>query len=226
MTRLLPYAAVALLAAAGVRAAFGVVGSGNFHVTNALVARGVRYHAARHEGGAATMADAYARMTGEVTVLSVHQGPGLTNAITGIAEATFARALSGSVPQRAATRGVLPGHAGEWAVENRPGFIDDVRRALYASKVVAYSQGFDQIAAASREYGWDIDRGAMARIWRGGCIIRARFLNRIVEAYERNPELPTLLADEYFAKIVADGEYLGDKSHGRYLARGTNQYVH
>jgi len=81
----------ALLAAAGVRAAFGVVGSGNFHVTNALVARGVRYHAARHEGGAATMADAYARMTGEVTVLSVHQGPGLTNAITGIAEAAKSR---------------------------------------------------------------------------------------------------------------------------------------
>jgi 6-phosphogluconate dehydrogenase len=67
---------------------------------------------------------------------------------------------------------------------------------------VAYSQGFDQIAAASEEYGWDIDRGAMARIWRGGCIIRARFLNRITEAYERQPDLPLLLADDYFADAV------------------------
>lgn len=80
-----------MLAEAGVRTAFGVVGSGNFHVTNALVGQGVRFVAARHEGGAATMADAYARMTGEVTVLSVHQGPGLTNAITGIAEAAKSR---------------------------------------------------------------------------------------------------------------------------------------
>uniref|UniRef100_UPI001C5EAFF0 thiamine pyrophosphate-binding protein n=1 Tax=Nonomuraea harbinensis TaxID=1286938 RepID=UPI001C5EAFF0 len=80
-----------LLAAAGVRAAFGVVGSGNFHLTNALVSHGVRFVAARHEGGAATMADAYARMTGEVAVVSVHQGPGLTNAITGLAEAAKSR---------------------------------------------------------------------------------------------------------------------------------------
>ncbi|MEU8385534.1 thiamine pyrophosphate-binding protein, partial [Streptosporangium sp. NPDC048865] len=79
------------LASLGVRAAFGVVGSGNFHVTNALVAYGARYVAARHEGGAATMADAYARLSGEVAVLSVHQGPGLTNAMTGIAEAAKSR---------------------------------------------------------------------------------------------------------------------------------------
>ena len=82
--------------------------------------------------------------------------------------------------------------------------MEDVRQALYASKVVAYSQGFDQIAAASAEFGWNIDRGAMARIWRGGCIIRARFLNRITEAYERDPELPLLLADDYFADVVGE----------------------
>jgi thiamine pyrophosphate-dependent acetolactate synthase large subunit-like protein len=79
------------LAALGVRVAFGVVGSGNFHVTNALVAHGGRFVAARHEGGAATMADAYARTSGTVAVLSVHQGPGLTNALTGIAEAAKSR---------------------------------------------------------------------------------------------------------------------------------------
>jgi thiamine pyrophosphate-dependent acetolactate synthase large subunit-like protein len=75
----------------GVRAAFGVVGSGNFHTTNALVAAGVRFVAAAHEGGAATMADAYARISGEPTVLSVHQGPGVTNAMTGITEAAKSR---------------------------------------------------------------------------------------------------------------------------------------
>ncbi|MER6576208.1 thiamine pyrophosphate-binding protein [Nonomuraea sp. NPDC001023] len=79
------------LAAGGVRTAFGVVGSGNFHVTNALVGHGVRFVAARHEGGAATMADGYARMSGEVGVVTVHQGPGLTNAMTGIAEAAKSR---------------------------------------------------------------------------------------------------------------------------------------
>jgi 6-phosphogluconate dehydrogenase len=81
-----------------------------------------------------------------------------------------------------------------------------VRAALYASKIVAYAQGFDVILAGAKEYGWDIDRGAIAKIWRGGCIIRAQFLNRIVEAYENNPEITTLLEGPYFAKAVADGE--------------------
>src|SRR4051812_22893934 len=125
--------------------------------------------------------------------------------ITGIAEATFARALSSSVPQREAARGTLPGADARWAITDRDAFVEDVRLALYASKVVAYSQGFDQIAAASAENDWDIDRGAMARIWRGGCIIRARFLNRITEAYERDPHLPLLLADEYFTGAVGNG---------------------
>ena len=125
--------------------------------------------------------------------------------VTGIAEATFARALSGGVAQRQAARGVLPGNTESWAVADEAAFVDDVRAALYASKVVAYSQGFDQIAAASAQYGWGIDRGAMARIWRGGCIIRARFLDRITEAYTRDPELPLLLADPYFTGVVGEG---------------------
>ena len=124
--------------------------------------------------------------------------------VTGIAEATFARALSGSAPQRVAGR-ALPAHPTPWDVADRDAFVEDVRRALYASKVVAYSQGFEQIAAASAEHGWDIDRGAMARIWRGGCIIRARFLDRITQAYERDAGLPLLLADPYFAQAVGEG---------------------
>jgi 6-phosphogluconate dehydrogenase len=134
---------------------------------------------------------------------TVQNGLDLGVPITGIAEATFARALSGSVPQREAAREVLPAHTEAWTVTDPEGFIEDVRQALYASKVVAYSQGFDQIAAASAEYGWDIDRGAMARIWRGGCIIRARFLNRITEAYERTPDLALLIADPYFTEAIS-----------------------
>ncbi|MCR6647617.1 MAG: NADP-dependent phosphogluconate dehydrogenase [Cellulomonas sp.] len=136
---------------------------------------------------------------------TVQNGLDLGVPITGIAEATFARALSGGVAQRDAARGTLVADVAPWALEDREAFVEDVRLALYASKVVAYSQGFDQIAAASAQFGWDIDRGAMARIWRGGCIIRARFLNRITEAYERDADLPLLLADEYFTAAVGAG---------------------
>lgn len=140
--------------------------------------------------------------TGKWTVQS---GLDLGIPLTGIAEATFARALSASTPQREAARQVLPADAADWEVTDRDAFIEQVRKALYASKVVAYSQGFDQIAAASAEYNWQIDLGAMARIWRGGCIIRAKFLDRITEAYERNPELPLLVADPYFTEAVSAG---------------------
>lgn len=124
--------------------------------------------------------------------------------ITGISEATMARALSSSTPQREAAR-ALPALAEGFTITDREAFIEDVRRALYASKVIAYSQGFDQIAAASAEYGWDVDRGACARIWRGGCIIRAHFLDRITEAYQRDPQLPLLISDKFFASALADG---------------------
>src|SRR5262249_25873909 len=82
---------------------------------------------------------------------------------------------------------------------------EGVRRALYASKVVAYAQGFDHIATGSAEYGWNVDRGAMATIWRGGCIIRGRFLARVREAYYGGPALPTLLFAPYFAAAGRDG---------------------
>jgi len=123
--------------------------------------------------------------------------------VTGIAEATFARSTSGSTPQREAARGVLKGEEQTLEIADPKQFVDDLQKALYAAKLVSYSQGFDEIAAGAKEYGWDIDLGAMARIWRGGCIIRARFLNRITEAYERNAELPLLLADEYFTTEIA-----------------------
>ncbi len=121
--------------------------------------------------------------------------------ITGIGEATFARALSSSPIQRKAAQG-FAGEAAEWNVEDRDGFIEDVRQALYASKVVAYSQGLNEIQAAAAEYDWKLDLGAIAKIWRGGCIIRARFLGEITRAFEANPDLPMLIADNYFYERI------------------------
>lgn len=117
---------------------------------------------------------------------------------TGIGEAVFARALSGAREQRDATIGNLP--SGELSTLDVPKeeFIEDVRRALYASKLVAYAQGFDEIKAGSDEHKWGVDPRDLATIWRGGCIIRAKFLNRIREAYDANAELPSLLLDPYF----------------------------
>jgi 6-phosphogluconate dehydrogenase len=127
--------------------------------------------------------------------------------VTGIAEATFARSLSGHAEQRAAARHEFADDQPQ--VDDPPGgkeeYVEDVRRALYASKVVAYAQGFDQIMAGSEEYDWDVDPGAMATIWRGGCIIRARFLDRIAESYSDDAALVSLLVAPYFAGAVRDG---------------------
>ena len=125
--------------------------------------------------------------------------------ITGIAEATFARALSGHAEQRGPAQKAFGSDIGDLGITDRDAFIEDVRLALYTSKVVAYAQGFDQIKAGSDEYDWAVDPGAMATIWRGGCIIRARFLNRIRDAYADDPELPTLLVAPYFVEAVRSG---------------------
>jgi 6-phosphogluconate dehydrogenase len=125
--------------------------------------------------------------------------------VSGIAEATFARSLSSHPEQRAAAAG-LPGPAEPFAVADEAAFIEDVRLALYASKIVAYSQGFDEIRAGAAEYDWQIDLGKVAKIWRGGCIIRAQFLNRIADAYEQTPDLPVLMTAPYFADALTRGQ--------------------
>ncbi|MFS0098152.1 NADP-dependent phosphogluconate dehydrogenase [Corynebacterium striatum] len=118
--------------------------------------------------------------------------------VTAIAEAVFARALSSATEQRAAAQeGELPAGVIETDVDKQA-FIEDVRQALYASKLIAYSQGFDEIKAGSEQFGWDVDPRDLATIWRGGCIIRAKFLDRIREAYDTNPQLPALILDPYF----------------------------
>jgi len=127
--------------------------------------------------------------------------------VSGIAEATFARSLSSHPEQRAAAAH-LPGPDETFTVpaEQVDAFIEDVRLALYASKIVAYSQGFDEIRAGAAEYDWNIDLGAVSKIWRGGCIIRAQFLNRIADAYNDEPELPALLTAPYFAEALTRGQ--------------------
>ena len=139
--------------------------------------------------------------------------------VSGIAEAVFARGLSSEAEQRSAAAGKLPGPDSPWQVKDRDAFIEDVRVALYASKIVAYAQGFDEIAAGAREYGWDIDRGAVARIWRGGCIIRARFLNRITESYDGAAQAPlSLLLAPYFTEAIT-----GAQSSWRRVVAGAAQ---
>jgi 6-phosphogluconate dehydrogenase len=122
--------------------------------------------------------------------------------VTGIAEAVFARSLSGHAAVRQAARD-LPGPRPEGT---DGALADAVEQALYASKIVAYAQGFHQIRAGSDEYGWNIDQGAMATIWRGGCIIRAEFLDRIRAAFDAEPDLPTLLTAPHFAKALGGAQ--------------------
>ncbi len=121
--------------------------------------------------------------------------------VTAITEAVFARTLSALKERRFEASRALAGPSG--AVRDGEGLVDAVRDALYASKVVAYAQGFDQMTAAGREYGWDLDLGAISTIWRGGCIIRARFLNRMKDTYAEHPDLGSLLLAPYFRDGVA-----------------------
>ncbi|ANP73322.1 6-phosphogluconate dehydrogenase [Cryobacterium arcticum] len=124
--------------------------------------------------------------------------------VSGIAEAVFARSVSSKPAQRAAAA-ALPGPTAN-PVEDVDGFIEGVRQALYASKIIAYSQGFDAIVAGAEHYNWDIKKGDIAKIWRGGCIIRARFLNRITEAYAENPGLVSLVTAPFFTDVVAKAQ--------------------
>lgn len=87
---------------------------------------------------------------------------------------------------------------------NREEFIEDVRRALFASKICSYAQGFALMKAAAKEYGWELDYGRIAMIFRGGCIIRAQFLHKITEAYAENPNLENLMLAPYFKKSLLD----------------------
>lgn len=134
--------------------------------------------------------------------------------VTGIGEAVFARGLSSQAGLRAEAQQVgLAGPEPSAALasiaadpERKAAFVEDVCQALYASKIVAYAQGFNEIEQAAAEYGWSIDLGAVAKIWRGGCIIRAKFLNRIADAYAGETKPGSLLFDPFFKAAVESAQ--------------------
>ncbi|MBP1961287.1 NADP-dependent phosphogluconate dehydrogenase [Paenibacillus aceris] len=119
-----------------------------------------------------------------------------------ITESVFSRFISAMKEERVAASKVLKGPDAPAFTGDRKAFIEAVRQALYASKICSYAQGFAQMRAASDEYKWDLKYGNIAMIFRGGCIIRARFLQNIKDAYDRNPELKNLLLDSYFTGVV------------------------
>ena len=137
--------------------------------------------------------------TGKWTVMNAVEHAVVLSTINAAVEA---RILSSMKEQRVAASKVLPAPEVAPFQGDRQKLIDAVRDALYASKIVSYAQGLDLLGTAGKFYGWDLNFGDIATIWRGGCIIRAHFLNRIKEAYERNPDLENLLLDPFFTDII------------------------
>jgi 6-phosphogluconate dehydrogenase len=122
--------------------------------------------------------------------------------ISTINAAVEARVLSSMKEQRVRASKQLPAPTGYKYTGDRQRLIDAVRDALYASKIISYAQGFTLFAAAGKQFGWNLNFGDIATIWRGGCIIRAKFLNRIKEAFDRSPQLENLMLDPFFGDIL------------------------
>jgi 6-phosphogluconate dehydrogenase len=132
-----------------------------------------------------------------------------------IAEAVFARNMSAIKEERVAAAKILPGPTQKFSFKDdgeKKRFIDAIEQALYCSKICSYAQGFQLMGAAGHQYNWTFDYGSIAMIWRGGCIIRARFLQKIKEAYDKNPKLANLLLDPYFAGTLNKAQ-----SHWRWV---------
>jgi 6-phosphogluconate dehydrogenase len=125
--------------------------------------------------------------------------------LTLIGEAVFARCLSAIKDERVRAAKALPGDVKPFDGDKKA-LIDDLRQALYASKLVSYAQGYQLMRAAAAHYGWNLNYGGIALMWRGGCIIRSVFLGKIKEAFDRNPELENLLLDPFFADIVTKSQ--------------------
>ncbi len=123
-----------------------------------------------------------------------------------IAEAVFARCISAIRDERLAASEVLAGPQPQAYQGDREAFIEAIRQSLYASKVCSYAQGFALMREAGQEYGWPLNFGEIAKLWRGGCIIRARFLHRITEAFERDANLANLLLDPFFKEVTAKAQ--------------------
>ncbi len=127
--------------------------------------------------------------------------------LTLIGEAVFSRCLSAIKDERVAASKVLTGPTPKFEGDKKA-FIDDIRKALFAAKIVSYAQGYTLMRAAAKTYGWNLNYGGIALMWRGGCIIRSVFLGKIKEAFDKNPALTNLLLDPYFKEII-DGAQAG-----------------
>ena len=138
--------------------------------------------------------------TGKWTVISsLDQGVALTL----IGEAVFARCLSATKEERVKASEKYPHNLKKFE-GNKEEFIEKIKKALYASKIISYAQGYSLMASAAKEYGWNLNYGGIALMWRGGCIIRSVFLSKIKEAYDKNPNLENLLMDDYFEGVIKE----------------------
>lgn len=124
--------------------------------------------------------------------------------LTMITESVFSRFLSAMKDERVKASKWLKGPSQNKVVGNKKEIIEQIRKTLYFSKIISYAQGFSQYQIASKEYNWNLQLREIAKIFRGGCIIRAAFLQNIMDAYERNPQLENLLLDSYFQSVTAD----------------------
>ena len=126
--------------------------------------------------------------------------------LTLIGEAVFARCLSAQKEERVAASKILQGPKPVKFTGDRKAFLEDLRRALFAAKVVSYAQGYTLMRAAAKEYGWNLNYGGIALMWRGGCIIRSVFLGKIKEAFDKNPDIANILLDPYFCEKLAEAQ--------------------
>ena len=141
--------------------------------------------------------------TGKWTAISaLDQGVPLTL----IGESVFARCLSAQKEERVAASGILEGPKPQKFTGDRAAFLEDLRKALFAAKVVSYAQGYALMRAAAKEYGWNLNYGGIALMWRGGCIIRSVFLGKIKEAFDNNPDIANILLDPFFSAKMAEAQ--------------------
>ena len=141
--------------------------------------------------------------TGKWTAISALD---LGEPLTLISESVYARCLSALKEERMEASKILEGPEPVRFTGDRKAFLEDLRRALFASKVVSYAQGYSLMRAAAKEYGWDLNYGGIALLWRGGCIIRSVFLGKIKEAFDKNPAMANILLDPYFKEKLSDAQ--------------------
>jgi len=155
--------------------------------------------------------------TGKWTVISA-----LDNGqpVTLIGESVFARCLSALKDERVAASKILSGPAPKIVGGDRDAFIEDVRRALYCSKIASYAQGYMLLRAAAKENKWNLNMGGIALMWRGGCIIRSRFLGKIKEAFDKNPNIENLLLDRFFSNSLNSYQASWRKAVGHAIELG------